>query len=216
MSSLSANTSIGLDIDGSFEHILKSTNADKEYEFFWLTFKTSVIKFVTIKLKKNILSLSDELNTLQKENKYLEIKHSITTFMKSNLENVMECILKSLDATNICHLRTNIVRWQKIDENFVCCSINYDLLIVVKNLVLKNNDYVTLLENYREYLNTRDVNKIYMIVSDSIDSNLPSILNVFRNIIDVSKFIKDDCDKDICALEAMNSVKLIKYLQPLK
>ena len=52
MSSLSANTSIGLDIDGSFEHILKSTNADKEYEFFWLTFKTSVIKFVTIKLKK--------------------------------------------------------------------------------------------------------------------------------------------------------------------
>ena len=216
MNSRLTNTSTGLDTDSSFEYILKSTNADKEYEFFWLTFKMSVIKLVTIKSKKRILNLSDKLNELQKENKYSEIKHNITMFMTHDLENIMECVLKSLDVTSICHLRTNISRWTQIDKNFVCTSMNYNLLIVVKNLSFKNGNYATLLENYREYLNTQNINKIYTIVSNSIDSNMPSILDVFRSIVDISKFVKKDCNEDINTLCSMNSVKLIVYLQPLK
>lgn len=216
MSSTSNNIPTSLDIDGSFEHILKSNNADKECEFFWLTFKTSIIKFVGIQLKKVIITLSEELNNLQKDKKYEDIKSHITSFMNNHIEDVIICILKSLDCVSISHLRTNISRWEKIDRNFKCNSINYDVLIVVKNLSFRNNNvYKNFLEIYREYLNTNDTDKLYTIVSNSIESNTPSILNIFKDSVDISVFVKDNCEKNIQTLLSMNSVKLIKYLKPL-
>ena len=53
-----------------YAEILKSSNPDKEIEFFWYTFKDSIKDFLNDNDQIEIDNLSDQLNKYQQEQKY--------------------------------------------------------------------------------------------------------------------------------------------------
>ena len=59
---------------------------DKQYEYFWITFKNAMCKYINNKLKDNFTEISSILNNLQKEQKYDIIFENISEFMNTNIK----------------------------------------------------------------------------------------------------------------------------------
>ena len=119
------------------DEIMKSENPDKHYEYFWLTFKDTILKMSYIRtnsnielikklyisklveefalLIKDVNILSKELNVLQEEKKYTDIKIKINEFIFKNIETLAEIVLHTTDYGDYSYLNTNIMRW---DKNF--------------------------------------------------------------------------------------------------
>ena len=103
--------------DKKCAEILSSSNPDKDYEFFWLTFKNSIIPYVG-KDVDMIKKFSKSLDVLQKEKKYDEIKDEITIFLYKHAESIAAHLIFSSCYVTCMHFTVNMKRWKKIDDEF--------------------------------------------------------------------------------------------------
>ena len=55
--------------DLTFIYLLNTTNKDRYYEYFWLTFKNDILEYVNEELKVILHEKSDKLNNLQSKKK---------------------------------------------------------------------------------------------------------------------------------------------------
>ena len=148
------------DIHNKYAYILETNNKDKNIEYFWFGFKTSIVNFITfsnnqkyLHFLKYINKKSYKMNRLQQQGEFNQIEIEI----KKIMIKYGFYLLKTL---NLCHLsiyNTNIKRW-----NDVCQESNKLDLVVYKN---KNNRIIEIdpNENDEKTINSIKLNNQLLI-----------------------------------------------------
>lgn len=214
-------------LNNDFSDIILSNKPDKDFEIFWLTFKNSIKDIIP----KNILLIlkiySDELNVLQQEKQYDKIIIKITDFMEKYLILITKIIILKGNGLIILHLTCNINRWKHYDEKFkIDCMLEVQMAILLASYYKKKNIYYNKVLNLiKIYVNiTNDTNntilistntekydKLKIIFEFGIEKKLSSIINILRNFINITIFMKEGYEYK----NYMNarSHKLLKYIE---
>jgi hypothetical protein len=185
----------------SYNHILKTNNPDKEIEYFWLTFKNSVMEFLTEDQKIEINNLSDELNSLQIQCQY----NKIEIYIKTHIEKIGWLIIKQDNFYRAEHLKTNMIRWKKLtgtdiynyNNDFYCL---FKIYLSIKNNQKRKDWYETIIKLIIDYdkLSNRDF-IIKEIVIIAIHNNAAGILDKlsgiykFNNILPNNMKVQHNC-----------------------
>ena len=202
-------------------NILSSDNPDKQYEYFWLTFKDAIIEHLPSDLKINIVNLSSTLNQLQKEKKYDKIFELISNFMNTHIKEICHHILISKNYNAVWFLQINIRRWCRINEIFDTNTIDIKLCFILSNCMKKDFNnieelFLKIIELVKLY-NIPDVNRVYItnniedIFSFGIENKLTLLLDELRIYVNLEKFKKDGID-----LKIHKHTKSIKFLNLFK
>ena len=120
---------------------------DKDFELFWISFKTLLIKYSTDEEKENIQIISDYLNIFKKKGNITKIKTIILKYIL-NVNTIGYKIIKSKNYYDIALLYYKLQKWIKIsglkyDDTFLN-SVFYIFLEIMQKcsvLVLKNPSY---------------------------------------------------------------------------
>lgn len=217
------------------EKLLATSNPDKHYEYFWMTFKTLIYKIVPADLQAIIDIYSSKLNALQKQKNYLEIVITISEFMTNNIVPIIAHGFVH-DSYNVLRLiRINVRRWMAIDtsfsEDFLQNTIEYTLLLPVSNYINKSDpridnvcDYIKdyfkhciKFEKYTSGCLTKEQSEILFfkltcIVNSSIEAKTSSVLDGLCKFIDMTLFYKDDVDKK--RYRKVLGAKLLNFAEP--
>lgn len=201
-----------------FQYILETNEPDKDLEYFWLTFKDSIINHVGEKNKINIHKFSSTLNDLQKNKKYDDIHKKISKFMIANINIIIKYIIRTNDYT-VHLLNTNIKRWRKFDvlfdnmanENeFIQFSSFFEKIQKKKSNHKDQADEIKKL--IKELLDTKsdDAQEIRMKLFDiAIEFKLSSLLDILLKNIDMELYFGENAAK----YKIMSSDKIIKELR---
>jgi len=188
-------------------------NNDENLKYFWLSIRNIINKYSSN--YKYIEKFNKTVIDLDKRKEYGEIKIMIDKFMNDNIENIIESVLLKMDFVDIHYLDRQISVWKSTNRDYKCNSINYNFLHLLNNISSQTQAlYEEILKIYVKYLSSNSDNiYLYDIINLAIKNNKSSILHIFRNEIDIKRFIKKDCKKDIQSLQKMKTNKLINYLQ---
>lgn len=182
---------------------------DEKIEEFWLTFKSSIDQFLDKKEREEIKQLSEKLNLLQKEERYEEIEE----YIKNHIERIGYNIMKRDNLYRAGHLDTNIRRWENISKSRICSDNNifYNLFRTYISLNKNRSDQKDKIRSLLvSYVKNGKQEDLVEIINLSIENNFVGTIDKFRNIIDISKFLKGDSHID---LNLCKSKRLIKSLQ---
>ena len=191
---------IDIDKDFNYYNILKTKNEDKNIEFFWYSYK-SLIKQYLLNNKdiRTIIQLSELLNNLQKEKKYLNIIILITQHLNNTDLEYKYNLLKTKNMHTIHLLYKKIYKWEfianiNLSEKFKN-SIFYIFLCILnkcydkQNVNLKYKEIINIIQNI-------DFSNINNNIKDIENIIVISLTNHFSLIIDMLK--KLDNFNDIC------------------
>jgi len=194
-------------MDNKYIHILHTDNYDKHMEFWWLTFKDSMINFyntvnnTNINNKdeiKKVKQLSNELNILQNEKKYKQIYE----YIYLSIQNYGWIQIKYGNHISIHFFTTNLHRWDKIKSELNNTFKNdkkYKLLkcysLIKKKAIQyveKNKNFITIIDEIKKCsINDMEynLNLLYTILHISIKKKLISIIEEINTIINVNTYI---------------------------
>jgi hypothetical protein len=183
---------------------------NSELKYLWLSLKNIINKYTLN--KKYLEKINQNIIDLDKERKYDRIKVVLREFINDNIENIINSILIKMDFVDIHYLDRQLSIWKGIDKDYKNDSINHSFLHLLNGVSSQTDQlYNDILKMYVKYVTTKNEKYIYDIVNLAIKNNKSSILHIFRNKIDFSYFIKDNCNKNIDELQQMKSHKLINY-----
>ena len=195
--------------------ILKSENPDKHIEYFWVTFKDSILSHIGEDNSHRIKSFSKKLNDLQKKKEYNTIISEISDYMKKNINIICKCIINSNNMDTICHLHTNINRWKRIDPSFEEI-INKDdivksVILLSKIIKKKNNHFIKVNKMIIDSFLISGTNKqkIKELFDFGIEHNICLIIEFLLNHVDLHVYLGEETDK----YKMMRSSKLMKKLR---
>lgn len=209
--------------DDNYETILNSDKPDNKLEFFWLTFKDSIKNYLNVDEYNEMVKLSDKLNLLQKEEKYVEIEE----YIKSHIERIGYSMMALRNTYKLSHLETNIKRWCNLSGKDIYSKSNtfYCLLLIYLNLHKANKNKQEDVEKMFKCISDFSVNRnndllLTELMNLSIKNKMYGNIDKLRNIIDIELFIdKDKTDKDNKSdayIKTTGSQKLSKYLIPFE
>ena len=163
---------------------------DYYIECFWLEFKDKIIK---CSIDKNVIelinNLSDELNELQTQKKYLEIQNKIQI-------TIIELSIKITKINNLYYLE---LFWNSIKKwNRLCSTIKFDDFKLDYNLMVLESVLSLLID--LQYTNIKLSEKIKLcfnnntidyesLVKISIEYNRPRLINHIENKKEIIKKI---------------------------
>jgi len=199
-------------------NILNSSNQDKDYEFFWLTFKNSVIPYLG-KNAENIKKFSSKLNELQKKLKSGEIekeviREEISDYMYDNINMIAIHILYSSCFVTFMRFNINLMRWGKIDEDFA-----YDItdpyefewvnnIRVLGKMGIKKHQYRKyILEELKKVHTTKNYGPLFEF---GIKNNLSSIVEMCGRHIDMCSYFNETDAKRYKNAKGNKLIKLLK------
>jgi len=214
----------------NYYYLLLTNNPDKYYEYYWLSFKQSIYDKSSTYIKKEFDTYSNNLNKLQKEKKFDDILLCIEEFLSCNIVQIIAEVYLS-NIFDLRLLKTNIHRFMKFKPTFILKNIEYDILIVIANMINRENyDKIDLIHNYiRKYFkNCIDFNKyqiscitfnqytelqqnLYQIVNLCIEHNIVSLIDICSQYIDITLFYKDNVDTQ--KVKLIKGIKLMKLLE---
>jgi len=148
------------DIHNKYAYILETNNKDKNIEYFWFGFKTSIVNFIIFSNNQKYLHFikyinekSYQMNNLQQQAKFNQIE----TEIKKIMIKYGFYLLKSLNFYHLSIYNTNIKRW-----NIVCQEANKLDLVVYQN---KNNRIIEIdpNENDEKTINSIKLNNQLLI-----------------------------------------------------
>ena len=199
------------------DEVLNSSKPDKQIEYFWLTFKDSIIQYIGKQNAKNISTFSETLNTLQREKQYDMIVTEISKYMKFNINTICKFIIRSKQSTPILHLHTNITRWKNIDPSFqkvIDDSILIQFLFVLSRMIKKESDkYKHVLSFVIDVYMCEQLNIIKRkeLFEYSVKNNICSVAELLLPDINLIEYFGEDIDK----YKNMSTKKLIKKIASL-
>ena len=166
---------------------------DYNIEQFWLGLKNSMINFYYKKIiKRPILKWSDNLNELQKVEKYDDIEKNIRNYISLYGIDLM----RYMDFYHLNILKTNIKRWNNISNRYGFNKEEtkkyYNIIFLLIDIYEKL--YNTLSENdFTEFSTEIELLIIYEDFNSLIDIcvkyKLESIIDKLSNYIDVLKIL---------------------------
>jgi len=203
----------------SFNYLLDTKNPDKELEFFWLGFKNSIQTFLDDDGKKEIEELSNQLNNLQKDEKYDEIE----IFIKNHVEKIGYKMIEKNNGYWANILNTNIKRWIKLlkKDIFETDNVFYILFGIFNNCKSGNKNQSITYEKVQsmiiDYSKTKDFKILYYLMNFSIENELFGVIDKLRLIIDIEPFLKNDLinEKNKKGILISKPRKLIKFIESL-
>ena len=162
---------------------------DEAYESFWYGFKNSVINFnhespsaLYEPIIKRISIVSNELNALQKQERYDDIIRMIETFLTDFL---WVSLKKPYDSTDLYHLniaKTNLKRWialpntandrlfnlVKIICNIACCKKPHpDTFTLLHDIMQRDLDFVPIITAMTMYAYNHNMSTVFtQLLSD--------------------------------------------------
>lgn len=202
-----------------YEYILDTNNPDKELEYFWVTFKNSIMSSLSNEEKNEIVELSNKLNDLQSEERYDEIEK----YIKNHIELIGYRYIIENNGYKARHICVNLNRWKKLTGRKLFNNKNVfnKIIRIYNNIYLKNktddhyNDIKLLLAKYSTDKNIIHLEKIMNI---SIEHKIYGIINKLKNILNIDDFINNEKKSKINKklLKKSRAIKMIKYLVPKK
>jgi hypothetical protein len=198
----------------NYYNLLLTNNPDKYYEYYWCSFKGSIYEELSIYIKNEIDIYSNRMNNLQKQQKYDDILLCMSDFFVNNINQIIaEIYLSNQFKLNL--LKTNIHRFIKLQPPFTIKSIEYDILVIITNIINKSNsDKLNLINNYinQYFITCIKINKyitgcltyihykelleiLYDIVNMCIEYNIISLIDVCSDYIDITLFFKENINK---------------------
>jgi hypothetical protein len=199
------------------DEVLNSNKPDKQIEYFWLTFKDSIVQYIGKQNAQNISTFSEALNILQKENQYDTIMLEISKYMKSNINTICKFIIRSKQPAPILHLHTNITRWKNIDPSFqkvIDDSILIQFLFVLSRIIKKGSDkHVNVLDFVIDTYTCGQLNVIKRkeLFEYAVKNNICSIVELLLPNIDLTEYFGEDIYK----YKNISTKKLIRELVKL-
>ena len=168
---------------------------DYNIEQFWFGFKDSMSNFYYQKnLKRPINKWSNDLNKLQKEEKYQDIEKNIRNYISLYGIDVM----RHIDFYHFGILKTNIKRWNNIsnyynfnkEETKKYYNIIFLLIDIYKKLYdnISENDFIEFSTEIELLIINEDFNSLIDIC---VKYKLDSIIDKLSNYIDVLKIINN-------------------------
>ena len=201
------------DNDRKCANILSSSNPDKDYEFFWLTFKNSVIPYLGSN-SENIKKFSDMLNDLQKEKKYEDIRENISDFMYMNIDTIAKHILYSSSFVLFMRFNVNMVRWGKIDSDFaddINDPIEFEWVNNIKvlgKMGIKTHPHRNyILDQLKVIYKSKDYIGLFEY---GVKNNLSSVVTMCASHIDLHKYLSDSHVKKYGRAKGSKLIRLIK------
>jgi len=211
-------------------YLLLTNNPDKYYEYFWISFKQSIYDVSSEYIKKEFDICSNNLNKLQKEQKFDEILLCMEQFFFNNINQIIaEIYLVNVYKLHL--LKTNIHRLMKFQPTFILNSFEYDILINITNIINKENydkikiimttlsNYLQQCINFNKYQITclsqnQDLKlnrELYNLINLCIEHNIISIIDTCAQYIDITLFYKDNIDKK--KFKCVKGAKLMKLIE---
>ena len=198
---------------------------DIDIENFWLSFKCGINNFYRIfNIQKTVNNISQKLNDLQKNKKYLEIEFMIHNFicqMIVDLSDKIKYIVRD-KSTYLYHARiiiTNIKRWEKlrqkklffrdpIDNENMFFIIASCLKMSFKNISKEIYDDI-IIDFFKECNDIIKYNNYKKIIDYAIDTDNVSILNLLSKTFDIITYINDKYNLSLH--KNISGKKLIKF-----
>lgn len=209
-----------IDFDKSIKHetncieILNSTNDDKHYEYFWITFKNSIIPFLG-KHVEYIKKVSFELNELQRMKEYDKIFTHISIFMVTNIETIAKHVLQSKSFVMYRRFDINLKRWNAIDTKFferILDSKKYEWtrnIRILARIGIKQNKWQDeILEKILNVYDSKNYDQLFMF---GIEHNLSLVVDMCYPHVDRGKYFK--CNGDVNKYENAKGQKIIRILK---
>lgn len=193
-------------------------NVDYDIEQFWLGFKVNIEKFYEDKnINRPIKQWSDNLNALQKHNKYEEIEHSITRYISLYALDLM----RANDSYNINILTTNIKRWDRISNKYKIfdknkdynqgCNLITTLLYIYNIMNEKGKPDQGIFDQIELFLIFGDFSKL---IKHSYDSAMPSIIDKLLNYdITIFNQVKQVFNLEEDKIYPLSGTKLFKFIK---
>jgi hypothetical protein len=193
------------------KNILQSKNPDKYIEYFWLTFKCSIVPMLLEEELKEINLLSVKLNELQSLEKYEEIEK----YIKNHIEELGWRVMEMNMDQRAKYLETNMRRWTRlsINSSWDDQSEFYILFMMFISIHDKHQiegyykDIINLIVSYKSSTNKEKI--LIDIAIICIEHNIYGLIDKLRNIYDFYDFFL----VSPCNLTNINSRKLVKLIK---
>lgn len=199
--------------DKKCANVLSSSNPDKDYEFFWLTFKNSVIPYLGHN-SENIKKFSSMLNDLQKEKKYEDIRDNISDFMYMNIDIIAKHILYSSSFVLFMRFNVNIARWGKIDTEFaddINDPIEFEwvnnIRVLGKMGIKKHLHRNYILDELKIICESKDYTRLFEY---GVKNNLSSVVKICASHIDLHKYLSNYHVKKYRCAKGSKLIRLVK------
>ena len=196
--------------DNRYKYLLATNNEDREIEYFWYGFKTSITNFFkryNLPEKLPIEPWSNHLNALQKEKLYLQIEEEI----RSYLEKFGWYVIMYSDHHCAEIFATNIKRWNKISKHY---NWDYETEITLFNsffkiflfLIRKEKQfkdrpyYYQMLNTVRKYSNfdeEADIIVLFELLDQAIQYKETTIIDAIGDSCNIWSFINQEYGTNI-------------------
>jgi hypothetical protein len=218
-----------------YSKILESKKPDAEVEFFWLTFKDSIINTLESKEKEELLELSEKLNSLQIKLQYAQIER----FISNHLDKISWKHVMNKNGYDGGHILCNLKRWRKISKTelpyksasyaglrtMIHYKEKYDSMFYSSDKD-KHKDKLYIYDNVLELLSeigyaflheqSKINNNIHNLMNYAIKNSLESVIHHFSYIIDIQPYLNDETPQHM-KMNIINKLskprKLMKYLE---
>lgn len=207
--------------DETYDTVLNSDKPDNKLEFFWLTFKDSIQNYLSESELTDLAEVSDNLNILQRQERYNEIEE----FIKLHIERIGYGMMSKNDNYRLSHLETNLRRWNKLTGNEIYPQNNtfYTLLQVYQNLLKGNKnkklEMDKMLSCIKDYSSdTTNHQHLINLMNLSIKNEMFGNIDKLRNILNIKQFIIPESLVKITDsyINTTKSHKLVKHMCELK
>lgn len=174
---------------------------DFDIEVFWLGLKNSMNNFYLNKeVKRPISKWSDNLNKLQKNEKYESIEKNIRNYISLYGIDIM----RYREMYHLSILKTNIKRWNIISKKYGFIKIDskkyYNIIFFLLDIYdklnekLSKNDMIEFAAQIELLIMYEDFNNL---IDLCIEYKLESIIDKIYNCIDLIKIINDKYNLDL-------------------
>ena len=198
---------------------------DNDIENFWLSFKCGITNFYkNFNINKDITGVSQKLNDLQKNKKYLEIEliiHNFICRLVIDLTDKIEQILKDR-GTYLYHARiilTNIKRWEKLRQKKIFFRdpiqnenmffiISSCLKMTFKSIEKELYDDI-IVDFFKDCYDIIKYNNYKKIIDFAIDINNITIIDLLAKTFNVVDYINDKYKLSLPRM--ISGKKIIKF-----
>jgi len=188
---------------------LNKSNQDHDLEYFWITFKDAIVKYLHSDRDKNLLleieATSAQFNEIQLHKSHRGWKNDILTginaFMTKHINNIAIVTFLSDDYNYLDRLRCNIYRWQKLCSNFMIPVIA-ELIVIYADYSRKSNPniehlYTFLKDHFIKNHSIEDKDVIEFTYSDkfikllqiSVQYKFPVLFDFIRSKRNINQFV---------------------------
>lgn len=198
---------------------------DIDIEDFWLSFKCGINNFYRIfNIQKNIIDISQKLNDLQKNKKYLEIEFLIHNFicqMIVDLSDKINYIVKD-KSTYLYHAKiiiTNIKRWEKLRQKklfFRDPIDNENMFFIIASCLKMSFNNISkeiyddlIIDFFKECHDIIKYNNYNKIIDYAIDTDNVSILDLLSKTFNIITYINNKYN--VSLHKNMSGKKIIKF-----